>query len=200
MTWTLDGTYFENCSCNVLCPCITSPTLGPADEDYCHATLAFHVARGQADGVDLSGRGVVVFIDAPQMMSAGNWRVGLVIDAEASDGQVDALATIFSGAAGGPMAGFAPLIGEMLGIERAAMEWAESGPEHRLRAGSLVEMDIRDYVPEGAAEPMRLTGAPHPANSTLAIGRAETLKVNAFGFNWDQAGRNGHSAPFSWRG
>ena len=198
MAWNLEGTYFENCSCEVLCPCITSPTLGPADEDYCHATLAFHVSRGQAEGTDLSGRGVIVMIDSPKMMSDGNWRVGLVIDEEADDSQVEALTSIFGGAVGGPMAGFAPFIGELLGVERAPMEWSESGPQHRLKAGSLVDMEIRDFVPEGATEPMRITGAPHPASSTLTIGRAEMLKVSAFGYNWDQAGRNGHSAPFSW--
>ena len=96
------------------------------------------------------------------------------------------------------MAGFAPLIGELLGVERAPIEWSESGPKHRLKAGSLVDMEIADFVPDGSAEPMRLTGAPHPASSTLTIAKANQAKITAFGFEWDQAGRNGHSAPFSW--
>ncbi|HET7737178.1 MAG TPA: DUF1326 domain-containing protein [Tepidiformaceae bacterium] len=198
MAWNVEGTYFENCSCEVLCPCITSPMLGPADEEYCHATLAFHVNRGQADGTDLSGRSVILMLDAPQMMSAGNWRVGVVVDDQATDQQSELIQGIFAGQMGGPMAGFAPLIGEILGVERAPIEWSESGPRHRLKAGSLVEMEIADFIPEGASEPMKLTGAPHPANSTLTIAKAESHRVRAFGFEWDQAGRNGHSAPFAW--
>lgn len=198
MAWSLNGTYFENCSCNVVCPCITSPTLGPADEDYCHATMAFHVEAGQSDGIDLSGRSLILVIDSPAVMSEGNWRVGLVIDEAASDDQAQALQGIFGGAAGGPMAAFAPLIGEVVGVERSPIEWSEEGPHHRLTAGSLIEMAIEDYIPEGATEPMRITGAPHPANSSLAVGRSEKSNVKAFGFNWDHAGRNGHSAAFSW--
>ena len=30
MTWSLVGEYFENCSCDILCPCVTSFLQGPA--------------------------------------------------------------------------------------------------------------------------------------------------------------------------
>ena len=38
----------------------------------------------------------------------------------------------------------------------------------------------------------------HPANSTLTIARAARSRVSAFGMEWDNSGKNGHSAPFSW--
>lgn len=44
----------------------------------------------------------------------------------------------------------------------------------------------------------QLTGMFHPANSTLAIARATASRVNAFGLQFDNTGKNGLSAPFSW--
>ena len=35
MAWKLEGTYFETCSCEVVCPCTASLALG-ADYDRCN--------------------------------------------------------------------------------------------------------------------------------------------------------------------
>ena len=43
MSWQLDGSYFETCSCDVVCPCTASLALG-ATHDRCKVTLVFHVA------------------------------------------------------------------------------------------------------------------------------------------------------------
>jgi hypothetical protein len=47
-------------------------------------------------------------------------------------------------------------------------------------------------------EVSKLTGIFHPANSTLTIAQATTSRVNAFGLEFSNAGKNGHSSPFSW--
>ena len=46
--------------------------------------LAFHVDRGEVDGLDVSDKTVVVVADTPPVMAEGNWRVGVVMDAAAS--------------------------------------------------------------------------------------------------------------------
>jgi hypothetical protein len=198
MSFAIEGTYFENCSCDVLCPCITSPTLGPADQEHCLPTMAFHVASGEVEGLDVSGHTIVLVAETPAVMSEGNWRVGLIIDDAASDDQATALTRVFGGELGGPMAAFAPLIGELLGVERAPLSFEEDGTSHRLKVGDMVHLEVEDYVVEGADTPMTLTGAPHPANSTLTIAHTSKATVNAFGMSWDNAGKNGHSAPFNW--
>ena len=43
MAWRLEGTYFENCNCNVLCPCGASFFALPADNERCYVVLVFHV-------------------------------------------------------------------------------------------------------------------------------------------------------------
>jgi len=201
MTWRLDGTYFENCSCDMVCPCTTSGLTMPADQDRCRLVLAFHVDHGEVDGLDVSNKTVVVVADTPAVMADGNWRVGVVMDAAASAEQAAGLGAIFGGQAGGPMAGLAPLISEMLGIESAAIDYVDDGRRHSLRVGDLIDIEIEDFVPpqllpDGDVE--MLTGVFHPANSTLTVAKANRSRVSMFGHDWTNDGKNGHSAPFSW--
>ena len=198
MAWKLEGTYFENCSCDVLCPCGASSMVLPADKERCQVLLAFHVEQGNVDGVDVSDRTVILVADTPAQMTDGNWRLGVILDDGASDEQAQALGGVFGGEQGGPPAMLLPLIGEMLGMERAPIEYADDGFRHRLKVGDDIELEVEDFVPEGQSEPSRLVGVFHPANSTLTVARATKSRIKAFGMTFDNEGKNGHSAPFSW--
>jgi hypothetical protein len=200
MAWNLVGTYFENCSCDMVCPCTTSGLSMPADQDRCRVVLAFHVDSGAVDGVDVSDRTVVVVGDTPPLMADGNWRVGVVMDAAASPEQADKLGAVFGGQAGGPMAALAPLISEMMGIESAPIDYVDDGRRHSIKVGDLIDIEIEDFVapanPTGEVE--HLTGMFHPANSTLTIAKATRSRVEVFGLSFSNDGLNGHSAPFTW--
>src|SRR5256885_15584656 len=76
MAWRLDGTYFESCSCDEICPCTWSALTAKATLDRCRALLAYHVQSGEIDGVDVSGLSFALFLDTPPVMSEGNWRAG----------------------------------------------------------------------------------------------------------------------------
>jgi hypothetical protein len=129
MAWKLEGTYFETCSCEVVCPCSASLALG-ADYDRCNATLVFHVVDGDVEGTDVSGLTVAAVADSPKVMSDGNWRLGVFIDGAASDEQAEKLGAVFGGQLGGPMEALAPLVSENLGVERAPIEVREDGLRH----------------------------------------------------------------------
>jgi hypothetical protein len=200
MDWQLSGTYFENCNCDVTCPCAVSGFTVPGDHERCIVLLAFHVDSGEIDGVDVSGLSYAVLADAPGAMAEGNWRVGLLMDAAASLEQASALAAVASGQRGGAPAAFNPFVGELLGMESATIEYSDDGPRHSVRIGDLADVEIEDFVPEGASEPTRLTGVPHPVSTVLTAARATRSKVRAFGIELDAVGKNGHAAPFSWTG
>src|SRR5262249_3506661 len=119
MAWQIEGTYFENCNCDMVCPCSTSGLTARADYDRCRVVLAFHAPSRRVHDGAVSGLTVAVVADTPALMSEGGWRMGMFMDAAASPQQADALAAVFSGQAGGPMEGLAPLVGEMLGVEVA---------------------------------------------------------------------------------
>jgi hypothetical protein len=200
MAWRLEGTYFENCNCDMVCPCTTSGLSMRADQERCRVVLAFHVGRGEVEGVDVGGKTVVVLADAPALMSEGNWRVGVVMDATASPVQAEKLGAVFGGQLGGPMAALSPLIGETLGMESAPIDYVDDGRRHSVTVGGLMDIEIEDFVAPGnsGGEVERLTGMFHPANSTLTIAKATRSRVEAFGLSFSHEGKNGHSAPFSW--
>ena len=54
MAWRLEGNYFENCSCDTICPCTWSGLTASATHDRCLAMLAFHIDDGEVEGVDVS--------------------------------------------------------------------------------------------------------------------------------------------------
>ena len=102
MPWRLEGTYFENCPCDMGCPCTTSGITMPADTERCRMVLVYHIDSGEVDGVDVSGLTLAVLADTPRVMANGNWRVGMFMDAAASEEQADKLGAVFSGRLGAP--------------------------------------------------------------------------------------------------
>ncbi len=197
MAWKLQGTYFETCSCEVVCPCTASLTLG-ADYDRCRVTLVFKVAEGDVDGTDVGGLIVAAVADTPKLMTEGNWRLGVFIDADASDDQAAKLGAVFGGQLGGPMAALGPLIGESLGVERAPIEVREDGLTHSVKIGDAIDFEIEDVVSFGVetGKPARLTGIFHPAGSELTIAKATRSSIDAFGIEYE--GKSAFSSPFSW--
>ena len=198
MSWNLRGSYAETCSCELMCPCNLSFDHG-ATYDYCRVTLGFNVREGTVDGTDVAGRKVVIIADSPKVMTEGNWKLGVYVDDEASDEQFDKLIQVFSGQLGGPMAGLAPLIGEVVGTERASIEMDDVGLRHSVRVGDKIEFEIEDIVPFGKedGQPVKFQGMFHPVAPDLTMAEAKHSRINAFGIAYQ--GKTGVShANFSW--
>jgi len=198
VSWHLTGSYAETCSCDLMCPCNFTFDHG-ATYDYCRAALAFAIRSGEIEGTDVSGLKAAFVIDTPKVMTEGNWRLGIFIDESATDEQADKLTAVFGGQLGGPMEGLAPLVGEMLGVERAAIEIVDDGPRHSVRIGDAIDFEIEDIVPFGVetGEPVRLTGMFHPVGSELTAAEATRSRISAFGIEYE--GKSGLStAQFSW--
>jgi hypothetical protein len=135
-------------------------------------------------------------------MADGNWTVGLILDERADAEQQQALTEIASGAAGGPMANLAPLIGTFAGVESKPIRFENDG-----MTWSISIPDALDQAIEGVAgganpdEPLYVDNTGHPANARLALAKATRSHLHAFGLDWDDVsgGNNGHFAPFDWR-
>lgn len=199
MAWMLEGRYLENCSCDVPCPCTVSLDLG-ADRDRCNAFLVFEVESGEVDGVDVSGLTVAAMVDSPKVMSDGNWRLGVLVDDQASDEQAERLAAVFGGQLGGPMEALAPLVGEQLGLERVPMEVSHENGTHRIKVGGDGELEVQEIVPFGKenGEPARLVGIFHPAGDDFAIAKATRSRISAFGIDFAFEGMSAFASRFSW--
>ena len=200
MAWRLKGSYIETCSCDLICPCNATFDHG-ATYDYCRVTLVFNIKDGEVEGTDIAGLKVaaIAIIDSPKVMTEGNWKLGLFIDENATDEQADQLVKVFTGQLGGPMAGLAPLVGEMLGVERVAIDVQDDGVRHTVRVGDAIDFEIEDIVPFGveSGEPVRFQGMFHPVASDLTIAEATRSRISAFGIEYE--GKTGLStSAFSW--
>jgi hypothetical protein len=198
MSWSLKGSYVETCSCELMCPCNLSFDHG-ATYDFCRATLVFDIRQGEVEGTDISGLRLAVIIDTPKVMTDGNWRLGVFVDEQATDEQSEKLVQVFSGQLGGPMAGLAPLVGEMLGVERAKIDVRDDGVRHSVRIGEAIDFEVEDIVPFGVetGEPVRFAGMFHPVASDLTMAEAKRSRINAFGIEYE--GKTGLStSEFSW--
>ena len=197
MSWSLTGNYVETCSCELMCPCNMSFDHG-ATYDFCRVTLVFDIREGEVEGTDVGGLKLAAIADTPKVMTDGNWRLGLFVDEQATDEQADKLVKVFTGQLGGPMAGLAPLVGEMLGVERARIDVEDDGLRHSVRVGEAIDFEIEDIVPFGieTGEPARLVGIFHPAGSELTAAEATRSKIDAFGISYE--GKTGLSSEFSW--
>ena len=198
MSWHLKGSYVETCSCDLMCPCSVSLDHG-ATYDYCRIVLAFAIKDGEIEGTDVSGLIVVAIADTPKVMTEGNWRIGVFVDERASDDQMQKLVGVFGGQLGGPMEGLIPLVGEMLGVERAPIEIVDDGLNHSVRVGDAIDFEIEDIVPFGVqtGRPVRFDGMFHPAGSNLTMAEAKSSRIDAFGIRYE--GKTGLStSEFSW--
>lgn len=201
MSWTINGRYFENCTCEVVCPCTASFALG-ADYDRCEVVLVFHVDSGEIEGVDVGDLTVAAVIDSPKVMSEGDWRMGLLVDAAASDEQAAKLGAVFGGQLGGPLQALVPLITGMLGVERVPMQFTSNDGRHALVMGDVGQLEVEDVVPFGieTGEPARLAGIFHPLGTELTISKSTDSRLNVFGLAPALAGKSGFSTTFAWSG
>ena len=202
-SWEVKGQYYETCSCDSVCPCITTQMAAEPSKGSCTFAMAFQIEKGNFGPLALDGLGFIVLGLTPGAMSKGNWSVGIIADERASTEQRDAIAAIASGAAGGPMAALGGLVGKVLGVESAPITFERNGPKWSVKAGDRVDMaaEAAMGINPAATEPVTLSNTGHPASDVLALAHATRSHVHALGLSWDDvSGRNnGQYAPFSWR-
>ena len=200
--WQLSGDYFENCNCDVVCPCLVSPsaplTARPT-QGVCDVALFFHIDKGNYDGVPLDGLNVAVIAHTPGPMADGNWTLAAYIDERADDRQTAALGAIFGGGEGGPMAAFAPLVGTHLGAKKVPITYSVNGNTRSAQIPGVLQMAVQPLPtlhPSG--EVWGAVGHPvAPDKIAFAVGSSGSRFAD-HGMSWDNSGKNGHYAPISW--
>lgn len=154
MTWELTGQLIESCSCNMFCPCwFGVQELMVMDQGWCRTALTIRIERGQADGVALDGRTVVIGADFPgPTLFDGNGTARAYIDAGASAEQFRALETIVTGQRGGPMAVLGGTISTWLPAQTVPIAVHDDGDTVRVTVGDVGEVRsqaLRDQAGAG---------------------------------------------------
>jgi len=152
MSYDLEGRLLEACSCEAICPCWVGED---PDGGRCAGTIAWRVDRGEVNGIDVSGLTLGIIADIPGNATAGNWKVALFVDDRATPEQEAALLAAFTGKEGGPLADIAGLVGDVVSIERAAIESEVEAGNGLLRIGEVMSADFNVLVGR-TGEPTRL--------------------------------------------
>ena len=197
MGYRLEGQVLEVCTCNAVCPCWIARA---PDGGECRGVMAYHFTKGTIDNIDVSGLSVAMVVHIPGVVTAGNWKALLFIDERATQDQEQALIEVLSGKAGGPVADFAQLIGEVVGVERAPIDFSLEKGKGSFSVGDKVSAEIEPLI--GATG--NQTVLSESAFSTIPgspayCAESTSFRLNAgaeHGWNFEISGKNAINGDF----
>ena len=175
MAYKLEGRMIEVCTCNTVCPCF----IGEApDGGTCDVTVAWTFDSGDIEGVDVTGCTIAVVAHIPGKPLDGNWRAAVYVDDSASEDQEAAILNVFTGKLGGAIADVAKLIGEVVGVERAPIEFTSDNGNGSLKIGDVAEATMDPLVTDDGkvatlTNPL-FTGSP---GSPVMLGTAPSFRA-----------------------
>lgn len=195
--WRIEGDYFESCNCELLCPCLLTHAQARPTEGHCDVVLAINIAKGDCDGLDLSGLRAVQALTTPGPMAQGNGTLAVYVDRRANDAQRAALEAIFAGHAGGPPSLLAGMITQRLPVRSAQIDFSSDGRRCQVSIPGITEVTIEGVTGAGN-KVVWLDNVGHPFSQRLAAAKASTSRYRDHSLVFDNSGRNGHFSPISW--
>lgn len=142
MSYEIEGRLLEVCTCNVLCPCWIGED---PDGGTCDSVLAYRIDKGEVEGVDVSGHTLALSVFIPGNVFEGNWKAVVYIDDQTSPEQQEAMIKVFTGQLGGAIADLAGLIGDVVSVQRAPIQFDVRGGVGTLTIGQVVRADMAAY-------------------------------------------------------
>jgi hypothetical protein len=206
--WKASGDFFDVCSCNIPCPCTFAQTPTYGD---CEAVLAYHIKNGYYGETSLDGLNVLALSYFKGNIWAGETKVSIAsyVDERANQQQREALQMIFTGKAGGFMAEFAKLIGDVRGMNFVPIKFEVADDLSYWNAeipGKVVakaEALGGPMTPAGKrVQTLNPPGSEVGPGTVATWGKATTDEVNApeIRFEWKRKGRSSKHIPFDWSG
>ena len=196
MAGTLRGTWYESCSCKIVCPC----NIGPAEPDqgWCSGVLGFVIDSGESNGVDLGGTKLVLHAELPGDFFSGIDKAMLYLDEASSSEQRSELEAVFKGQRGGVMEGINGMIREFLPSKTAAIDIG-GGDAPYVKVPGIVDISLQ-RVKDEAGKQAVLVNAPLSAGfgvDTMELATATGSVSDPDLRQWETLG-NGAAVPFDW--
>ena len=196
MGYYLKGSLLEVCDCHILCPCWVGED---PDGGTCNTALAWHFEKGTIEGVDVSGLTLGLVGHVPGNILEGNIRAVFFIDDRATDAQGDAIMNVFSGQLGGPVLDFSKLVGEVVAVEQAPIDFQVEKGKGSLRIGATAQATLEPFR-SATGEP---TSLHNTAFSTIPgapayVGKAEHFRLTSppLGIDLELQGHNAIQGQF----
>ena len=194
--WSLKGNYFESCTCELICPCIT---LRPPTAGTCTALLGWHVDEGHLDGTRLNDLNVSMFLQAPGLLTEGGFKVSVYVDERADEAQYQALSQLWQGEHGGHLGVVASLVGEVLSVKQMPIEYKVEGKVRSLKVGDIASSQVTE-VDGGDGGPMTVSNPPlaiAPGHD-ITISTTDHVRYHDNGIQHEHAGTVSLASAFTY--
>jgi hypothetical protein len=202
MSWRVEGSYFESCNCDAICPCRRVDTVpgGRSTHGECLGVLTWLIERGQADGAELDGLAVALAIRYHDDEPGSPWTYVVYLDERADDRQRAALEAIYTGTLGGDALTHFPWAWKdatCLAVRPVAIEVSHEPRRQWLRVRDRVSLRIRDRY--AGAETVTCVIPGHERTGEELV--ADELRVSDEGpLDFAFEGNCGYASTFDYAG
>ena len=201
MAWRIQGSYFESCNCEAICPCRTIDGRRGGRSTYgeCLGVLSWIIEQGSADAVSLDGLGVAMAIRYHDDEPGSPWSYVLYLDQRAQPDQRESLEGIYTGRSGGDALRHFPWAwkeSRLVAVRSVEMEVSHEPRRQWLRVRDRVTVRIRDAWPGPETVSCVIPGHERRGEELIA----EELLVDDGPLRFELHGNCGYSSRFDYGG
>ena len=192
--WSIEGEYFEGCTCNPGCPCLFGSE--PTHNKTCKIAGVFRIQKGSYGQYSLDGQTVIGITDLTARPDK-NWIV-FYIDDKASAVQKNALLDIFQN----HVFSFAKVPQDRITVRYLPIQVESSEWQKKAKAGDKLILEVELLHGAGdASKPTQIVNKNFSIWSkefdmTLDMGKAITHRFNEDKYDWNYDGRSGFATKF----
>ena len=201
MSWHVEGSYFESCNCDAICPCrrIDGVGGGRSTHGECLGVLSWLIEAGHAGGVVLDGLAVALAIRYHDDEPGSPWTFVVYLDARADEAQRQALEALYTGALGGDALAHFPWAWKAstcVAVRPVEIEVSHEPRRQLLRIRDRVTVRIRERYAGLETVTCVIPGHEQPGEELLA----DELSVDDGPLRFEYTGNCGYSARFDYSG
>ena len=172
---------------------------GRSSYGICLGALSWRVEEGHADGLDLADLGVVLATRYSDDEEGSPWSFVLYVDDRGDDGQREALASIFTGAAPGTQVEHFPWAWKastLIAVRPAQIEVEHAPGRGWFRASGFVEVRAARPVESGETVTCVIPGHERSGRELIA----ESLEVSDGELDFSFRGNCAYESDFDYQG
>jgi len=201
MAWRIQGSYFESCNCDAICPCRTVDGRRGGRSTYgeCLGVLSWVIGEGSADAVPLDGLAVAMATRYHDDEPGSPWTYVLYLDERADSDQRAALEAVYTGRLGGDALRHFPWAwkeSRLAAVRPVEIEVSHESRRQRLRVRDHVTVRIRDAWSGPEIVSCVIPGHEQAGEELVA----DELRVDDEPLRFEFQGNCGYAARFDYRG
>ncbi|MDQ5870383.1 MAG: DUF1326 domain-containing protein [Thermoproteota archaeon] len=199
--WRFEADYVETCNCDYGCPCNFNgfPTYG-----FCRTLILYHIRSGSYGSTTLGGLDVVDALSWPKAIHEGNGTCQLFLTKNITEGQKNAIVSIFSGQAkgDGPFALFAPTFKFILEPQLSDIYVDINGKRSSFSIPDILDVKLENFVnPVTGEEQDTKIQLPKGFIWKLAeAAKTKIMNISTPNFNFDHSGKNAFYSVVDFKG